>query len=139
MNKHNVWLNFAVKDLGTTRDFYSKLDHFNLNPDCPGGGEGLVSVVVGDDGLIVNFFPEAAFKGFINNEITDAGRTETCLSLGAMSVAEVDARLKQAIDAGATVFSKADYLGEAMYGAGFADPDGHRWNFLYMDPAKMGK
>jgi len=139
MNKHNVWLNFAVKDLRRTREFYSKLDHFQINKDCPGGDDDLVSVIVGDDNLIVNFFPEAAFQGFINNKITDAGSTEICLSLGATSVEEVDARLKQAVDAGATVFSKSDSMDGWMYGAGFADPDGHRWNFLYMDMAKMSK
>lgn len=135
MNKNNVWLNFAVKDLGRTREFYSKLDHFRINTDCPDGAD-LVSVIVGDENLIVNFFPEAAFKRFIKNAITDAGTSETCLSLGATSVEEVDARLKQAVDAGATVFAEADYMGGWMYGAGFADPDGHRWNFLFMDTAK---
>lgn len=136
MNKNNAWLNFAVKDLRKTREFYSKLDHFQINQDCPGGDNDLVSVVVGDDHLIVNFFPEAAFKGFINNTLTDASRTETCISLGATSIQEVDARLQQAIDAGATVFSKAGSLGGGMYGAGFADPDGHRWNFLFMESLK---
>lgn len=24
-----------------------------------------------------------------------------------------------------------------MYGAGFADPDGHRWNVLYIDTSRM--
>lgn len=136
MNRNNVWLNFAVKDLQRTREFYSKLDHFKINADCPGGGEGLVSVVVGDDNLIVNFFPEDVFKGFINNQVADASRTEICLSLGATSVEEVDARLRQAVAAGATVFSKAGPLGSGMYGAGFADPDGHRWNFLHMGGAE---
>jgi predicted lactoylglutathione lyase len=118
MNQNNVWLNFAVKDLGRTREFYSKLDHFKLNPDCSGGGSDLVSVIVGE------------------NNLTDASSTETCLSLGATSIAEVDARLQQAIDAGASVFAKAGSIGGGMYGAGFADPDGHRWNFLYMESAK---
>ena len=135
MNKNNAWLNFAVKDLQKTREFYSKLDHFELNKDCPDGAN-LVSIVVGDEKLIVNFFPEADFKGFIKNNLTDASSTETCISLGATSVEEVDARLKQAVDAGATVFSEAEYMGGWMYGAGFADPDGHRWNFLYMDATK---
>jgi len=139
MNKNNVWLNFAVKDLRKTREFYSKLDHFKINPDCPAGENDLVSVIVGDDKLIVNFFPEATFQGFINNKVTDASSTETCLSLGATSVKEVDDRLKQAVDAGATVFSKSDDMEGWMYGAGFADPDGHRWNLLYMDMAKMPK
>jgi len=26
-----------------------------------------------------------------------------------------------------------------MYGCGFTDPDGHRWNALYMDMSKMAK
>jgi len=136
MNKNNVWLNFAVKDLRKTREFYAQLDHFKINTDCPDGAD-LVSIVVGDDSLIVNFFPEAAFKGFINHPLTDATQaTETCLSLGALSEEEVDARLQQAVDAGATVFSPAAHMGGWMYGAGFADPDGHRWNLLYMDESK---
>lgn len=135
MNTNNAWLNFAVKDLHRTREFYSKLDHFKINEDCP-GGDDLVSVFVGDDPLVVNFFPEAAFKAFINNNLTDASSAETCVSLGATSIQEVDVRLKQAVEAGATVFSKAGSIGGGMYGAGFADPDGHRWNFLYMQTLK---
>lgn len=30
-------------------------------------------------------------------------------------------------------------VGGWMYGAGFADPDGHRWNLLYRDESKMPK
>jgi predicted lactoylglutathione lyase len=47
--------------------------------------------------------------------------------------------LKKAVNAGGTVFSESEEKDGWMYGCGFADLDGHRWNVLYMDMSKMPK
>ncbi len=41
--------------------------------------------------------------------------------------------------AGGSIFGKPSEIDGWMYGAGFADLDGHRWNLLYMDESKMPK
>ena len=61
---------------------------------------------------------------------------EVLLSIGADSREEVDQLAKKAAEAGVTVFSEPGGEGW-MYGAGFADLDGHRWNVLYMDGSRM--
>lgn len=58
-------------------------------------------------------------------------------SIDAESREEVDELMRQVVEAGGTVFSEPRELGLGMYGAGFADLDGHRWNVLYMDMSKM--
>ena len=50
---------------------------------------------------------------------------------------KVDEMLKKAVNAGGTVFSQSEEKDGWMYGCGFADLDGHRWNVLYMDMNKM--
>ncbi|MWV46977.1 hypothetical protein GRF59_25525 [Paenibacillus sp. HJL G12] len=58
------------------------------------------------------------------------------LSVDAASPEEVDELLEKVVLAGGTVFGKPENK-NGMYGAGFADLDGHRWNVLYMDFSKM--
>ena len=85
-------------------------------------------------------FTEAVFNTFTGNKTADAKQaSEVLLSIDAESKAEVDEMAKKAESAGGTIFSKpAEHQGW-MYGCGFADLDGHRWNMLYMDMSKMKK
>jgi predicted lactoylglutathione lyase len=83
-------------------------------------------------------FPESTFRGFTGNAVADSGQgTEVLFSLGANSRDEVDDLALKAERAGGTIFSKPGEQGGWLYGCGFADPDGHRWNALYMDMSKM--
>lgn len=89
--------------------------------------------------MVVMLFNESVFKGFTRNEITDSKQaTEVLLSIDAESKKEVSEMAKKAAEAGGTVFSEPEDQGW-MYGCGFADLDGHRWNVLYMDMEKMPK
>ena len=84
-------------------------------------------------------FTEATFKSFTQHEIADAGRaTEVLFSIDAETKEEVDEMARKASAAGGTVFGEPGGK-ERMYGCGFADLDGHRWNVLYMDMNKMPK
>lgn len=83
--------------------------------------------------MIVMLFPESTFKSFTRNELADTKQgTEVLLSIDAQSRAEVDEMVHRAVEAGGTVFAEPHDQGW-MYGAGFTDVDGHRWNVLYMD------
>lgn len=65
--------------------------------------------------------------------------TEVLLSIDAESREEVDEMVKKAVKAGGIIFSEPQADQGWMYGAGFADLDGHRWNVLFMDTSKMPK
>jgi predicted lactoylglutathione lyase len=97
-------------------------------------------LVIGDKNVIVMLFPESTFTKFIRNEITDTKQsTEVLLSIDAESREEVDEMVKKAVKAGGIIFSEPQEVQGWMYGAGFIDLDGHRWNVLFMDMNKMQK
>lgn len=54
-------------------------------------------------------------------------------SLGMESREAVNALAEKVQAAGGQVHAAPGGSG-GMYGCGFSDPDGHRWNALYMDP-----
>jgi uncharacterized protein len=58
------------------------------------------------------------------------------LSFDAESKEVVDEMLEKAVKAGGTIYGEPHDQGW-MYGAGFTDLDGHRWNVLYMDMSNM--
>ena len=60
-------------------------------------------------------------------------------SLGAVNRQDVDNYAKNAKAAGGTVFAEPGESNGFMYGCGFCDPDGHRWNPVFMDLSKLPK
>ncbi|MES2187078.1 MAG: VOC family protein [Pseudomonadota bacterium] len=134
---NNLWLNLPVQDLARSRAFFTELG-FTFN-DIHGRTD-LLSMTVGEPGVIVNLFPAAAFAQIAGAPVSDAPQTaEVLLSLGAGSREEVDTLTAKARAAGATVFGEPNEVQGWMYGCGFADLDGHRWNLLFMDLAKLPK
>ena len=82
-------------------------------------------------------FKEAVFNGFTKNKAADTSQgTEVLISIDAESRDEVDEMAKKAATSGGTVFSQPAESQGWMYGCGFSDPDGHRWNVLFMDMTK---
>ena len=63
-------------------------------------------------------------------------RVLKCCSLGAVNREDVD---NYARSAGGSVFAEPGESNGFMYGCGFCDPDGHRWNPLFMDLSKLPK
>jgi len=89
---------------------------------------------------VLLLFPESTLKEFTSHPVTDTTQSsEFMLSFDAESPAEVNEIAQKVTDAGGNVFAKPGEKDGWMYGCGFADLDGHRWNILYMDVAKMPK
>lgn len=85
-------------------------------------------------------FPEATFRTFTGNGVVDTSQaTEVLLSVGAGSREEVDEIAAKVEQAGGIVYGKPGDKDGWIFGCGFADLDGHRWNVLYMDMTKMPK
>ncbi|MDX5348980.1 MAG: VOC family protein [Hymenobacteraceae bacterium] len=126
-----IWLNLPVKDINRSKEFFRKLG-FSFHPRHEGSNE-MAGLIVGEKNVMVMLFTEAIFKSFTQNEITDTSRsTEVLLTIDAESKEEVFELAKKAEEAGGSVFAPPGGQG-GMYGCGFKDPDGHRWNVLFME------
>jgi len=125
-----IWGNLPVNNVNQTIEFYTKLgfnvdeNHFN--------GDLIASITVGDSNFVICFFPKAPFKVALNGEVSDtAGGNEVMFSLSAETKTEVDEWAAKVKSIGGIVFSEPQAF-HGMYGCGFADPDGHKFNVLFM-------
>lgn len=133
-----LWLNLPSKNVKKSTEFFLQMG-FKLN-ERYGNTEHSASFLVGDKNIVVMLFAEHIFKSFTGNDITDTRlSTEILLSIDAQSKEEVDAYAKKAASAGGSVYHEPAESQGWMYGCGFCDLDGHRWNVLYMDMSKMPK
>lgn len=131
--KQELWLNLAVKDLAKTKAFFLALGFEGLR-DAP----GMVGFRIGN--VPVMMVIESDFKKYSENMVADpAHGSEVLVSISAPDREYVDRMVEKVAAAGGKVFSQPAEIQGWMYGMGFSDPDGHRWNFLYMDHEKMPK
>ena len=130
-----IWLNLPAKDLNKTKKFFSEIG-FTLNEQQT--NDQMVCFTVGEKAMTVLFFDEETFKGFTKNEIADTkAGTEMLISFDAESREEVDETARKVFDAGGTIFAEPSEIQGWMYGFAFADPNGHRWNQVFMDFSKL--
>jgi predicted lactoylglutathione lyase len=128
-----IFVNLPVKDLNRSIEFFSKLG-YTFNPQFT--DENATCMIISDH-IYVMLLVEAFFKTFTGKEIADAHTTVECMvGLSADSRASVDAIIAKAVEAGATTPNPPQDHG-FMYGHGFADLDGHQWDYFWMDPANI--
>lgn len=135
---NDIWLNLPVKDLAKSIHFFTQIG-FQHNPG-PGNTAHSASFLVGDKKVVLMLFAQDMFAGFTRQALTDTAQgTEVLFSLGAVNREDVDNYAKNAKAAGGSVFAEPGESNGFMYGCGFCDPDGHRWNPLFMDMSKQPK
>lgn len=133
----NLWINLPVKDLGRSKAFFSEIG-FSFNEKFGGNSRESACLEVGDKPEVVMLFVDSTFKNFTMNEVSDTNHgTEVLLSIDASSKEEVDEMADKVETAGGIVFSRPEEIDGWMYSCGFKDPDGHRWNMLYMDTGNI--
>lgn len=133
---NELWINLPVSDLTRSIAFFTGLG-FRPNPG-PGNGPKSASFLVGSKDVVLMLFDKDLFAAFTQNAAADTRiGSEVLFSLGAGSRGEVDEFARKALAHGGTVFGAPAESQGFMYGCGICDPDGHRWNALYMDPDKM--
>lgn len=126
------WINLPVKDISRSKAFFTTLG-FSFNPG-PGNTEDSACLLIGVQKAVVMLFAESSFRHFTGHAITDTSQSaEVLLSFDAESREEVDELAVKVTQAGGSLFAPPAAVQGWMYGCGFADPDGHRWNVLYMD------
>lgn len=135
---NDIWLNLPVDDLTRSAAFFAEIG-FARNPG-PGNSAHSASFTIGDKKVVLMLFAKEVFAGFTNSAVSDTGKgTEVLFSLGADSRNDVDDIADRVKAAGGTIFAQPKESNGFMYGCGFCDLDGHRWNVLFMDAGKMPK
>lgn len=130
-----IWLNLPVKDVAKSKSFFKEIGFsFNEDHDTPSS----TCMIVGEGSFVIMLFEENLFASFSQNKLTDtATSSEILISIDAESNEEVDTLAEKVKIAGGNVFAPPAESQGWMYGCGFADLDGHRWNVLFMDFSKL--
>lgn len=130
-----IWLNLPVKNIEKSKQFFSSIG-FSFNEEY--SNEHSACMLVGDKNFVVMLFEETMFASFVQNTIADTQtHSEMLISIDAESRQEVEELAQKVDEAGGVVFAKPSENQGWMYGCGFSDLDGHRWNVLFMDYAKL--
>ncbi len=130
-----IFVNLPVSDLAAAKAFYGGLG-FGFNQQF--SDERTASVVVADN-IVVMLLARDRFAEFLPDagRMGNPARTTTVLNaLSAASREEADDLLARALASGGKPWMPAQDHG-FMYGVSFADPDGHVWEVVWMDPAAV--
>ena len=128
-----IFVNLPVKDLDKSKEFFGRLG-FSFNPRFT--DDTAACMVVSED-IYAMLLTEAKFKEFTPHPISDATKsTEVLVCLSCESRGQVDEVVAKAVAAGGRTF-KGPMVYGFMYGHSFQDPDGHIWEWIWMDPAAV--
>ena len=129
-----IFPNLPVTDVVRSREFYTAL---GFTPNEQFSDENTASMVVSDS-IVIMLLSRERFADFTKKEIADAHKvTGSINALGVQSRDEVDRLADAALGAGGVVGGDTQDHG-FMYGRSIDDPDGHRWEFVWMDPSAVG-
>ena len=125
-----IFVNLPVTDLGKSRRFLESIGAVNE----PKFTDETAAMMRFSDAINVMLLTKEKFASFTPRKIADAeSASEVLIALSADSREAVDAAIDAAVAAGGSADPgpKQDY--GVMYGRSVADPDGHIWEFVWMD------
>ena len=129
-----IFPNLPVADLGRSTDFYLGLG-FQRNPQF--SNDDCTAVVISDS-IVVMLLQQDFFQGFLPEgdtpHLRSAGK-EVLNAISCESREEVDTFLANCAKGGGALYQPAKEQMPGMYSGSAADPDGHIWEFLWMDPS----
>ena len=129
------WLNLPVEDVQKSKAFFQELG-FTFQEDQSQGPNSAL-MLVGTKPVIVMLFQSEIFKNFIGGPISNPQQGhEILISIDAPNRETVTAQAEKAQQLGGNVFGQPTEIDGWMFGCGFSDLDGHKWNVLYMDQEK---
>lgn len=128
-----IFLNLPVKDLETSKSFWTRLG-YSFNPQF--SDENAACLVISDT-IFAMLLTEQRFKDFTKKDITDATvATEAIFALSAENREAVDTLVDGALAAGGSPSGETQDFG-FMYGRAFQDVDHHNWEVMWMDVEAM--
>jgi uncharacterized protein len=125
-----IFVNLPVADLAKSRRFLESIGATNE----PKFTDETAAMMRFSDAINVMLLTREKFSSFTPRQVADASTSsEVLIALSADSREAVDATIAAAVTAGGTADPgpKQDY--GVMYGRSVADPDGHIWEFVWMD------
>ena len=130
-----VFINLPVKDLDKSISFFTNLGYC-FNPQFTDEKAGCMII---NDSIFAMFLTESYFETFTRKKVSDAkSSTEVLIALDAGWREEVQQLIAKAKEFGGTIYAEPQDHGW-MYQHSFADPDGHQWEFMYMDMTQLPK
>lgn len=128
-----IFVNLPVTELARARAFYEALGFIN---NAQFSDEGS-ACMVWSEAIHVMLLTHAKWRGFTSRPIPPAGMSEVMLAISCDSREAVDRMNEAAVRHGGTadVNPKQD-LG-FLFNRSLADPDGHVWEAVWMDPAAI--
>ena len=127
-----IFVNLPVSDLDRSRAFLEALGAVNE----PRFTDETAACMTLSDSIHVMLLTHDKFSQFTPRPIADAkAGSEVLICLSSDSRENVDTAVERAVASGGTAdpAPKQDY--GVMYGRSVADPDGHIWEIMWMDPA----
>ena len=127
-----IFVNLPVANLARSRAFMEALGAVNE----PRFTDETAACMTLSDNIHVMLLTHDKFRHFTPRPIADAtAGSEVLLCLSSESPESVDSTIERGVAAGGTAdpSPKQDY--GVMYGRSVADPDGHIWEIMWMDPA----
>lgn len=129
----SIFVNLPVSDLKKSIAFYESLG-WKVNPQF--SDETAACIVISPE-IYVMVLTHPKFKEFIKGGISDATKaTEVINALSVDSKEEVNAQLKKGLANGGTELRDPMDYG-FMFNRALVDPDGHIWEFFWMDPSAI--
>ncbi|MDK1326362.1 VOC family protein [Arthrobacter sp. zg-Y1143] len=131
-----IFPNLPVADLKTAENFYLGLG-FTKDPQFS-NDQGTAMVI--SDSIVVMLLQQDFYQGFLPQgdtpHLASSGKEVlNCLSCDSRD--EVDRFLSACRTGGGAVYAPAEERMPGMYSGSATDPDGHVWEFLWMDPANV--
>lgn len=133
MKANQIYVNFPVKDVQKTKEFWTKLG-FPVNEQF--SDDKAVCFMINEDSMYIMFLAEEYFLSFIDRPVAPANTVQVLVSIGLNSREEVDHVVNTALENGAYQHEEPEDFGW-MYQNSFWDPDGHGWNITFADLSQM--
>lgn len=126
-----IFINMPVRDLAKSMAFYERLGFKNE----PRFTDETAAAMQWSDTIVVMILTHEKWQFFTKRPIPDAGSSEMMLCLNFASRDDVNAIADAAGGNGGTTDINPAQDHGFMFSRSFADPDGHVWEAMWMDPA----
>jgi len=125
-----IFVNLPVADLPRAKAFYEAAGFTNE----PRFTDETAAAMQWSDAIVVMLLTHDKWRSFTTRPLPATGSSEVMNCLSCDSRAEVDRITGAAGDAGGTADVNPGQDHGFMYGRSYADPDGHVWELMWMDP-----
>lgn len=128
-----IFVNLPVTDLNVSMNFYKAIG-FENNPQFT---DDTAACMVWSETINAMLHTHASWRRFTDRPIPPSTSSEVMLAVSCDSREAVDAMNEAAArNGGVADINPAQDLG-FMYNRNLADPDGHVWEAMWMDPTAM--